>query len=49
MGTPFGEIWDLEAIGRDGAEDGVHEFFFSAVPLPVTGAAGSPVDPAAVT
>ncbi len=48
MGIPFGEIWDLEAIGRDCAEDGVYEFLLSAPTLPITGAAGSPLNALAV-
>lgn len=48
MGIPFGEIWDLEAIGDDCAEDGVHEFMLSAAPLPISGAAGSPLNALAV-
>jgi kynurenine formamidase len=48
MGIPFGEIWDLQAIGEDCATDGVYEFLLSAAPLPITGAAGSPVNALAV-
>lgn len=48
MGIPFGEIWDLEAIGKDCAEDGIYEFMLSAPPLPITGAAGSPLNALAV-
>jgi kynurenine formamidase len=48
MGIPFGEIWDLQAIGNDCAEDGVYEFLLSAPPLPITGAAGSPLNALAV-
>jgi kynurenine formamidase len=48
MGIPFGEIWDLQAIGEDCAEDGVYEFLLSAAPLPITGAAGSPMNAIAV-
>jgi kynurenine formamidase len=48
MGIPFGEIWDLEAIGEDCAGDGVYEFILSAAPLPITGAVGSPVNPIAL-
>lgn len=44
MGISFGEIWDLEAIGKDCAEDGVYEFMLSAAPLPITGAARSPLN-----
>jgi kynurenine formamidase len=48
MGIPFGEIWDLEAIGNDCAEDGVYEFLLAAPPLPITGAVGSPLNALAV-
>ncbi|WP_106399469.1 cyclase family protein [Actinocorallia populi] len=48
MGLLIGEMWDLEALAADCAEDGVHEFFLTAPPLPVTGAVGSPVNPLAV-
>jgi kynurenine formamidase len=48
MGIPFGEIWDLEAIGSDCADDGVYEFLLSAAVLPVTGACGSPLNALAV-
>ena len=48
MGIPFGEIWDLEMVGRDCAADGVYEFMLCAAPLPITGAVGSPVNPLAV-
>jgi kynurenine formamidase len=48
MGLLIGEMWDLDALAADCAEDGVHEFFLSAAPLPITGAVGSPVNPLAV-
>ena len=48
MGLLVGEIFDLEELGRDCHEDGVHEFLFAAPPLAVTGAVGSPVNPYAV-
>jgi kynurenine formamidase len=48
MGIYFGEIWDLEAIGRDCADDGVYEFLLSAAALPITGAVGSPLNALAV-
>jgi len=47
MGLMLGEIWDLEALGADCAEDGIYEFFLSAPPLKVTGGTGSPVNPIA--
>lgn len=48
MGLAFGEIWDLEAIGRDCADDGVYEFQFVGPPLPITGAVGSPANNLAI-
>jgi hypothetical protein len=48
MGIPFGEIWDLQAIGEDCADDGTFEFLLSAAPLPITGAAGSPLNALAI-
>lgn len=48
MGIPFGEIWDLEAIGEDCAGDGVYEFLLSAATLPITGACGSPLNALAI-
>ncbi|MBT2523367.1 hypothetical protein [Arthrobacter sp. ISL-28] len=47
MGTVLGEIWDLEALGADCAEDGVYEFFLSAPPLKFTGGTRSPIEPIA--
>jgi kynurenine formamidase len=48
MGLLMGEIFDLEALAADCAEDGRYEFLFSAVPLPITGGVGSPVNPIAI-
>jgi kynurenine formamidase len=48
MGLPFGEIWDLEPIAADCADDGVYEFLLSAATLPITGAAGSPLNALAI-
>jgi kynurenine formamidase len=48
MGLFVGEMWDLDALAADCADDGVYEFFLTAAPLPVTGAVGSPVNPIAV-
>jgi len=47
-GLLLGEIFDLEALAEDCASDGRYEFFFSAPPLPITGAVGSPVNPIAI-
>nr|EMP15381.2 cyclase [Gordonia sp. NB41Y] len=48
MGLFLGEMWDLDALAADCADDAVYEFFLSAAPLPVTGAVGAPVNPIAV-
>jgi kynurenine formamidase len=48
MGLHIGEIFDLEKLGSDCAEDGIYEFFFVAPPLPITGAVGSPINPYAI-
>ncbi|WP_338180304.1 cyclase family protein [Jatrophihabitans sp.] len=47
-GVLIGEIWDLEALAADCADDGVYEFFLSAQPLTITGAVGSPLNPIAI-
>jgi kynurenine formamidase len=48
IGLFIGEMWDLDALARACAADGVFEFFLVAAPLRVTGAVGSPVNPVAV-
>ncbi len=48
MGLLLGEIFDLEELAKDCARDGVYDSFFSAPPLPFTGAVGSPVNPVAI-
>ncbi|UOE21943.1 cyclase family protein [Thermobifida halotolerans] len=48
IGLFIGEMWDLDALAADCASDGVYEFWLTAVPLPITGAVGSPVNPVAV-
>ncbi|CAM5641822.1 Cyclase OS=Streptomyces fumanus OX=67302 GN=GCM10018772_17600 PE=4 SV=1 [Streptomyces fumanus] len=48
IGLLIGEMWDLDALAADCAEDGVYEFWLTAAPLPITGAVGSPVSPVAV-
>lgn len=47
-GIYLGEMWDLEALAEDCAEDGVYEFFLTAPPLTITGSVGSPVTPLAI-
>jgi kynurenine formamidase len=48
MGLLVGEIWDLESLADDCADDGVYEFLLTAAPLKVTGAVGAPVHPVAL-
>jgi len=44
-GMLVGEIFDLEGLADDCANDRVYEFMFVAPPLPITGAVGSPINP----
>jgi kynurenine formamidase len=48
MGLPFGEIFDLEALGEDCHMDRVFEFQLCAAVLPITGAVGSPINALAI-
>ena len=47
-GIYMGEMWDLEDLASDCAEDGVYEFLVAAQPLTITGSVGSPLNPVAV-
>jgi kynurenine formamidase len=48
MGLLLGEMFQLEELSRQCADLGRYEFLFVAVPLPFTGAVGSPVNPLAI-
>jgi len=48
MGITMGEIFYLKDLADDCAKDKVYEFFFTAPPLPITGAVGSPINPMAI-
>jgi len=48
LGMMLGELFDLEALAIDCAADGVYEFLFTAAPLAITGAVGSPMTPLAI-
>lgn len=48
MGMLVGEIFDLEELAVDCAQDGAYAFLFVAPPLPITGAVGSPINPQAI-
>jgi kynurenine formamidase len=47
-GIYLGEMWDLEELAADCADDGIYEFMVVAPPLTVTGSVGSPVNPQAI-
>jgi len=48
MGLTIGELWDLDALAADCAEDGTWEFLLVAAPIPFTRAVGAPVNPIAL-
>ena len=48
MGMPLGEMFDLDELAEDCAQDNRYEFMLCASPLPITGAFGSPVNPIAI-
>jgi len=47
-GLLLGEIFHLDALAQACAEDGRYAFLFTAPPLPITGAVGSPINPLAI-
>jgi len=48
MGMMLGEIWDLEELSQECAQDGAYTFLLAAQPLRFSGAVGSPVNPVAI-
>lgn len=48
LGVYIGELWTLEELARDCAEDGRYEFFLAAQPLHIPGAVGTPLNPMAI-
>ncbi|MCA9633507.1 MAG: cyclase family protein [Myxococcales bacterium] len=48
MGLTLGEMFDLDELAEDCAQDGVWECLFVAPPLRVTRAVGSPINPLAI-
>lgn len=44
-GVLIGEMWDMEQLADDCADDGTYEFFVTAPPLTITGSVGSPINP----
>ena len=47
-GVLFGEIFHMDALAAACAEDLRYSFLFTAPPLPITGAVGSPINPLAI-
>jgi kynurenine formamidase len=48
LGLTLGELWDLDALAAECAEDGVYEFLLCAPPLNLPGGLGSPLNPIAL-
>jgi kynurenine formamidase len=48
MGLVQGQLWALDDLAADCAEDGQYDFLLTATPLPLTRALGGPVAPTAV-
>ena len=48
IGVSMGEIFYVKELAEDCAADGIYEFFFTAPPLNIPGAAGSPINPLAI-
>ncbi len=48
IGLFVGEMWNLDELAADCAQDGSYDFWLTAVPIPFTGAVGAPVNPLAV-
>lgn len=48
LGLPLGELWDLDALAEDCAEDKTYEFLVVSAPLPVPAGIGSPAAALAV-
>jgi kynurenine formamidase len=48
LGLPLGEMWNLEALAADCAEDGRYESFFTSAPLNLPGGVASPPNAIAI-
>ena len=47
-GLPIGELFNLEALAADCAQDGIYEFFFTSAPLNKLGGVASPPNAIAI-
>lgn len=48
MGLAQGQLWDLDELAADCADDGQYDFLLCATPIPFTRAVGGPVAPTAI-
>jgi kynurenine formamidase len=48
LGIPIGEMWYLDALAADCAEDGIHEFLLTSAPLHKVGGIASPPNALAI-
>lgn len=48
QGMPIGEVWDMEELAQDCAQDGRYAFFLVSVPLNLPGGVGSPANAYAI-
>ncbi|HEY5639380.1 MAG TPA: cyclase family protein [Dehalococcoidia bacterium] len=48
LGMPIGELWDLDGLAADCADDGLYVFLFTSAPLNVPGGVGSPPNAMAI-
>ena len=48
LGMPMGELWYLQDLAADCAEDGAYEFMLTSAPLHVPGGVGSPPNALAI-
>ena len=44
LGMPLGELWDLDELAEDCAEDSRYEFMLTSAPLYIPGGVGSPIN-----
>jgi kynurenine formamidase len=48
LGCPLGELWKLDELARESAEDGIYESLVTVKPLNLPGAVGSPANAMAI-
>jgi kynurenine formamidase len=48
LGLPIGELWDLDALAADCAQDGVYEFLLTSAPLNIKNGVASPPNALAI-